>query len=143
MRTAFELMMGLTTEQAEIVLASYDFASLARAIGGFVDALPERDDGASKRMSKLVNECLRINTERVRIVHGTWHISGGASHMSRNSFKRLEYFAKYEDMVDLIDATNSAFDEFATIAVDRDKKWGPITKHLHRERSTARDGSQT
>jgi hypothetical protein len=51
MRTAFELMMGLTTEQAEIVLASYDFASLARAIGGFVDALPERDDGASKRMS--------------------------------------------------------------------------------------------
>src|SRR5450755_3841977 len=74
MRALFERMMGLTTEQAEIVLASYDFAALSRAIGAFANALPERDEAASKRLDKLINECLRINTERVRIVHGTWNI---------------------------------------------------------------------
>ncbi|SRR5258708_39429447 len=75
-RVVFQLMLGLASEQAEIVLANYDFAALCRAMGAFVRTLPEKDELALKRFDKLINECLRINTERVRLVHGTWHIVG-------------------------------------------------------------------
>jgi hypothetical protein len=142
MRCTFERMMGLTSEQSDIVLASYDFAALCRAIGAFAGALPERDEGAQKRIEKLTRECLRINTERVRIVHGTWGISGGTKHISRNTFKSDEYFARYEDMANLLDATNNAFEQFATILIEKDKVWGPITRYLHAERTTARDDTQ-
>jgi hypothetical protein len=134
-RVTFELMMGLSAEQTEIVLANYDFAALCRASKAYVETLPEKDEVATKRYSKLISECLRINTERVRIVHGTWHVRGGPVHLSRNTFRREQFFDNYEDLVKLVRDADKAFDEFATIVVDRNDAWGPIVKFLHEDRA--------
>jgi hypothetical protein len=138
-RALFEMLIGIPAKQAEIVLASYDFASLCRATSALAKILPEQSPDASKRFEKLINECLRINVERVRVVHGTWNVVGGSIHVSRNTFKRAEYFATYEDMMKLIEAMDDTFEEFATIIVDRDEKWGSIVRYLHEDKPIATD----
>nr|WP_249790894.1 hypothetical protein [Bradyrhizobium sp. SRL28] len=60
MRTAFELMMGLTTEQAEIVLASYDFASLESA-----ERLPRPFGGPPSRCSLRCDATLQSPGSRL------------------------------------------------------------------------------
>ena len=49
----------------------------------------------SKAFETLISDCLKLNEDRVRVVHGLWLITGkegGASHVSRNSLKRSSHF---------------------------------------------------
>lgn len=82
---------------SRIVLANYDFASLCRVMGG---ALKERteNDKLKEEVDRIVRRCLKINENRVRIVHGSWFLHLGAFHTSRQNLQSKLHFQDIEDV---------------------------------------------
>jgi len=88
-------------EQFYIVLPSIDFAQLCNVTKAIYLRTIKMGAEDQKRIEKILSQCLRINDERVSIVHGTWFKSddgGGALHVKRTTRQRD---IKYKDIEDI------------------------------------------
>jgi hypothetical protein len=77
----------------DILTSSFDFARLCKAM---LALSAMKNEGAPDPTLKgLINDCQKINEDRVRVVHGLWVFGTGhgrAIHTARDSMKSKEYF---------------------------------------------------
>lgn len=109
-------LLELTPTQFYIVTASYDFATLCRVTSSFIYDLPELqvEKELKDEVRDTFNACLRVNDDRVRLVHGTWEESG-ASHVSRASLKPAAYFQSVEEITKSIDLTKDCMNRIVKL----------------------------
>ena len=82
----------------EVVIGPYDFATLCNVVKEVL--LRSRADLNAEKIKKLFNRCHALNQKaRIIVAHGTWFPEGGgATHMSRSSFKSSSHFEDPEDL---------------------------------------------
>jgi hypothetical protein len=78
--------LGLEGLHFNFVTAPYDFAALCNVTREVL--LTHLDD--QKAIDVLFNECLALNTERVRVAHGTWINSPGGLYVYHPDRRRWD-----------------------------------------------------
>jgi hypothetical protein len=101
-RHALIVAMGLSFDCFDVVTASYDFRTLCGVTKAFLCRFASYTEQDQSELTKLLNECMAVNDDRVRIVHGTWFVdysgTAGVRHMSRSTFESKFYYARIEDI---------------------------------------------
>jgi hypothetical protein len=92
-------MMDLRDPQFDIITGSFDFARLCKVTEAYLLSLTDCDEKLAEHAKTTFAKCLKVNDDRVRIVHGTWLLGPGTSHLSRNSLKMTRHFEKPEEIV--------------------------------------------
>jgi len=84
--------LGLKDDLAEVVVGSYDIATLCNVTKEVL--LRSRTDLDAEKVSRLFARCHSLNQKaRIVVAHGTWFPEGrGASHFSKNTFKSSSHF---------------------------------------------------
>jgi hypothetical protein len=99
----------LKVEQFIPVTAPYDFATLCRVASTVLQNEAKADQLKCKHIDKLFKDCLSLNDQRVRIVHGSWSpyhtmengslkLGPSATHVSRGTLRPSEYFKSSEEV---------------------------------------------
>jgi len=86
--------LGLSNDQFDIVTSPYDFRMLCQVVSELYQ-VGHSDLVAAKKIKKLLDDCQRLNDDRVRVAHGTWSIDAqGASarQVSRQTLRGSFYF---------------------------------------------------
>jgi hypothetical protein len=100
-RHALGVALDLKGDRFHIITSPYDFSALCRVTRSIYRTVPGCTDEEREELEAVFKECLQINDERVRIVHGTWFISDerlGAEHVSRSSLEPKVYYSRIEDI---------------------------------------------
>jgi len=108
-RTLLAGALGLTDDQFDIVTSPYDFATLCRVTSAVL-RLRYDDDKAQRKIEHIFKKCLELNTDRVRVMHGTWSIGPSrtnARHVSRSDLKAGYYFEQRGEMANRADAAQA------------------------------------
>lgn len=103
-RRAVGEVLKLDKERFHVITSSYDFAELCRVTPSLYSTVSGCTEEMQRELEKLFKDCQKINEMRVRIVHGTWFLSGeelGTEHVSRTSLKPKIYFPRIEDIENL------------------------------------------
>jgi len=88
----------LDTKHFDEVTSPYDFATLCRVTEALIKAAPDCDKATAREVGNLFRECLRLNDQRNRLVHGTWSFGEEdpttltARHVSRQTLTAKDYF---------------------------------------------------
>jgi hypothetical protein len=80
------------------ITASYDFATLCRVTSIALQDQKRDDHELCNYIDKVFRECLALNDQRVRIVHGIWMLGNKAMHVSRGTFKASDYFETSQEV---------------------------------------------
>jgi|SRR5580658_6812641 hypothetical protein len=96
--------LELPAKYFDIVTAPYDFAMLCKVFREVVGA--DKSNAQKKQLERWCDACLALNTERVRIAHGTWTLGSegpSARVVSRSTLKPKSYFGTPEEIDRLSD----------------------------------------
>ena len=85
-------MMDLRDPQFDIITGSFDFARLCKVTEAYLLSMPVCDEKLAEHAKKTFAKCLKVNDDRVRIVHGTWLLGPGTTHLARNILKMTRHF---------------------------------------------------
>ena len=92
MRVVLGKRLNLKGAYFDIVVSPYDFATLCRVTSAVLRLqFPEQ----TADIDKFVNDCLKLNDERVRVAHGTWALGDDfmfARHVQRATLKPKLHF---------------------------------------------------
>jgi hypothetical protein len=81
-------LLDLEHAHLDPVVSPFDFAQLCSVLKAI--KMREADDEARKeRIEDFFRQCMQINDERIRVVHGDWTLSG-ARHIARGSRKPVD-----------------------------------------------------
>jgi hypothetical protein len=89
--------LGLGDDRFDVVTSPYDFAALCRVSCQVWLTTPGLTNKERKWVEPYFKECLKLNDQRVRILHGTWFANSagaGARHVSRSTLKANFFFNK-------------------------------------------------
>jgi hypothetical protein len=89
--------LALGDDRFDAVTSPYDFAALCRVSRQVWLTAPGLTNKEREWVVPYFKECLKLNDQRVRIVHGTWFANfagAGARHVSRTTLKADFYFNK-------------------------------------------------
>lgn len=95
------MALDLGEDRFDVITSPYDFAALCKVSLQVWLTTPGLSKKELAKVKRYFNDCLELNTERNRIVHGTWFISArraGARHVARNTLKAGFYFEELEDL---------------------------------------------
>ena len=102
-RSQLIVTLKLALEDSYAIVGPYDFAMLCTVTRTI---LSKRSPAHAKQLKILFGKCYKLNSERVKIVHGRW--SGfGAIHVPRNSLEPTSYFPNPDDVKRLADEARS------------------------------------
>jgi hypothetical protein len=104
-------------EEYFTAVMTHDFAVLC-TITETVLLRPGMADDRAIRLKKLINKCLSLNEDRVRIVHGLWFVGGKEGRLFRASKGKIEtkvYYERADEVAQLADLANSLCDELPNI----------------------------
>jgi hypothetical protein len=91
------------------VTASYDFATLCRVMRNIYNTASACSEQEREEIGEVLKDCLKLNGERVRIVHGTWFINEnelGTDHVSRQTLEPKTYYSGIEDIEKVVGQLN-------------------------------------
>jgi hypothetical protein len=104
-RHALGEILKLDNERFYAVTPTYDFATLCRVTQNIYATAAVCGEQERAEIDELLKECLKLNEERVRIVHGTWFINDkelGTDHVSRSTLEPKTYYSRIEDIQKVI-----------------------------------------
>lgn len=112
----------------DAVTSPYDFAALCRVTDTVLKEAFKGDEHAASHVEidKIFRACLAINDDRVRIVHGTWTIEGGARHVQRSTLKAKDYFDKPDDIVAKAHEAADLKNGVVKILIGRPDEWPQV-----------------
>ena len=98
-------LLGLSEDQFWGIMPAVDFAAACNLCRAALDRRATIESNTSavdvKKSRDLFSEALRVNEDRIRVVHGIWlstHDVTGSFHSSRNKFELLQYFATPDEL---------------------------------------------
>jgi hypothetical protein len=103
LRIALQDILSIEPDAFSLISGGLDFAFLCNSTIAALKADPSRVKDADG-LRKTIGRCLGINSERVRVVHGTW-MAGSAYHTSRQTLANGEYFTEPSQLHKLADET--------------------------------------
>jgi hypothetical protein len=87
------------------VTSPYDFVQLCHVTQNIYNTTSICSEQERDEINELLSDCLKLNDERNRIVHGTWFINEkelGTDHVSRQTLEPKTYYSRIEDVEEVI-----------------------------------------
>ena len=91
-------LLDLDNDYLDPVVSAFDFAQLCTVLKAM--KLKRAPEEQKAKLKSFFSECLKVNDERVRVVHGDWTLSG-VRVVSRSSRDPSLYFSKPEELTKL------------------------------------------
>jgi hypothetical protein len=106
-KLAIAMLAPLPDDSSTELLAGYDFAMACTVLKTLGNKRMEPDD--AKRLNGHLSQALGLNTERVRVAHGTWQTVGKfhARHVSRQKLKQTEHFRDPAELIALAEEADN------------------------------------
>jgi hypothetical protein len=130
--------LGLNEDRFYAVTSPYDFAALCRVTQNVARTIPSCTDEDRSELDDIFKECLKVNDDRVRIVHGTWFISEeeglGTRHISRTSLEPRVYYSRIEEIDALSSRAAKLKSRIVEFLIGPRSSWPEIAAQLHPSR---------
>jgi hypothetical protein len=97
LKSDFAGLLDLDNDYLDPVVSAFDFAQLCSVLKAM--KTKRSPDEAKPKVGEFFKECMKINDERVRVVHGDWTLSG-VRVVSRGSRKAEIYFKEPEELLE-------------------------------------------
>jgi hypothetical protein len=114
MRFFLSEFLGLSEGDFDTVTSPYDFRVLCVVVKDvFSKKLPKSN---AARLGKIISDCLALNNQRVKIVHGLWVAhEGKLRHVPRQKLVAEVEFGMVEQVKDLADTALSLRTKFESV----------------------------
>ena len=126
------LRLGEELEMFDAVTSPYDFRTLCRVTRTVLQinlGPPDQDEqkreaqeAKKKEIERTFNACMAMNTDRVRIAHGTWGIWSGARQVSRETLEAKSHFEEPEKIVEKFCETGKLIDRVLRFVPSRGRQ---------------------
>lgn len=105
MESVLRLLIGIESKVQSIfkeaLMQVFDFSTLVNTLKEFYKQTIT-DEEEKKNIIRLLNECLNINNDRVRIAHGSWIFKedgrGSLVHMKKGRIRSDEFFGNISEI---------------------------------------------
>jgi hypothetical protein len=123
-RHALIVALQLNFEYVDVIAASYDFRTLCNVTKKvFLCRFPSYSEAEQKDIENLLNECMSVNDERVRIAHGTWYVdesgSAGVRHVSRATLEPKFFYSHIKNLDRVTDKLQKLKSRLAKFLIPR------------------------
>jgi hypothetical protein len=89
-------LLDLENDYLDPVVSAFDFAQLCNVLKAMKSKRAPKE--AKSKIVEFFKECLKVNDERIRVVHGDWTLSG-VRVISRGSRKAEIYFSEPKELI--------------------------------------------
>lgn len=119
MRTVFGIESRVHSSFKETLMMTFDFTLLVNTLKSFYEDKLKENITLQKRIISALNLCLSINTDRVKVAHGTWVLNENEVamliHLKRGALSSDIHFGDQKELFDLIKRTEDACKQFVSV----------------------------